>query len=68
MSEKKKEDDNNPDISGIKNLGKFIIFIEFFILFLFYCSYNYIIRDKKLEIIEKFQIPEKDLAWFGLIL
>ena len=68
MSEKKKEDDNNPDISGIKNYGKFIFFIEFFILFLFCCSYNSIIRDKKPEIIKKFQIPEKDLAWFGLIL
>ena len=68
MSEKKKEDDNNPDISGIKNYGKFIFFIEFFILFLFCCSYNSIIRDKKPEIIEKFQIPEKDIAQYGLIL
>ena len=67
MKEKKNKDDNNPDI-GINDLGKFIIYIELFILYLFCCSNNYIIRDTKLEIIEKLEIPEKKIAWFGIIL
>lgn len=64
---KKEKDDNNPVIH-IKSSGKFIIYIELFVLFLFCCSNNYIIRDKKLEIIEKLKIPEKDLASFGILL
>jgi len=67
MIVEKKEDDNNPDIE-IKTSVKFIIYNELFFLFLFCCSNNYIIRDKKLEIIEKFEIPEKGLAWFGVVL
>lgn len=47
---------------------KVIIYVELFFLFLFCCSNNYIIRDKKLEITEKFEIPEKSLAWFGVVL
>jgi len=67
MKEKKTKNKNETDIF-IDTKPKLLIYVELFLLFLFSSSNNYIIRNKKLEIIEKLEIPEKQIAYFGIVL